>query len=173
MSDAAAPTDSMQLVAQDYAEVLAALKAMNDTKGHERRTFARMDVQAQVKCYPITNGRMGTPFTCMTRDLSFRGIGLLQAQPSPKGTQFVIVLPKQLGKPLPVLCVVQYSRPLADGLYNIGAAFVRTFDFNKAPINDAPAPAAKPAKPATQPAQSATPADPEAELKRIRQSILD
>ena len=149
----------MQLAAQDYAEVVAALKALNDTKGHERRTSARMEVQAQVKLYPFVNGRVGQPFTAMTRDVSFRGIGLLQSKPSPSGTQFVVVLPKQIGKPLPMLCVVMYSRPLADGLYNIGAAFIQQFDFDKPP----------PAAPTRDTAAS----DPDAELKRIRQSILD
>ena len=149
----------MQLAAQDYAEVVAALKALNDTKGHERRTSARMEVQAQVKLYPFVNGQVGQPFTAMTRDVSFRGIGLLQSKPSPSGTQFVVVLPKQVGKPLPMLCVVMYSRPLADGLYNIGAAFSQQFDFDKPP----------PAAPTRNTANS----DPDAELKRIRQSILD
>ena len=148
----------MQLAAQDYAEVVAALKALNDTKGHERRTSARMEVQAQVKLYPFVNGQVGQPFTAMTRDVSFRGIGLLQSKPSPSGTQFVVVLPKQIGKPLPMLCVVMYSRPLADGLYNIGAAFTQQFDFDRPPP---PAPT------------RAAGGDPDAELKRIRQSILD
>ena len=148
----------MQLLAQDYAEVVAALKALNDTKGHERRTSARMEVQAQVKIHPFVDGKVGPPFTCMTRDVSFRGIGLLQSKPSPKDAQFVIILPKRDGKQLTVLCTVMYSRPLADGLYNIGASFNQVFDFDKPP------PAA--------PIRGAV-RDPDAELQRIRQSILD
>jgi hypothetical protein len=148
----------MQLVAQDYAEVVAALKASIDTRGHERRESTRMEIQAQVKIHPFAGGKVGQAFTCMTRDISFRGIGLLQAKPSPQGSQFVVVLPKQEGKPLSLLCTVMYSRPLADSLYNVGAVFNAPFDFDKPPV---PAP------------PRSLPADPEAELKRIRQSILD
>ena len=46
MRTAAAP--STQLLAQDYAEVLAALQACSDSKGSERRTAVRMDVQAKI-----------------------------------------------------------------------------------------------------------------------------
>ena len=147
---------TVQLLAQDYAEVVAALKALNDNKGSERRTAARMDVQAKIEIHPYVDGKVGPAFTCLTRDVSFRGIGLFQSKPAPRGSQFVVVLPKQLGKPLPMLCMVMYSRPLADSLYNVGAAFVSTFSFEK--------PAALPPSPATAAA--------DAELNRIRQSIL-
>ena len=52
----------------------------------------------------------------------------------------------------------RWARPLADGLYNIGAAFTQQFDFDKPPP---PSPT------------KAADSDPDAELKRIRQSILD
>jgi len=127
---------SMQLMAQDYAEILASLKALTDTKGHERRTAARMDVQAQVKIVPCKDGKASASdaYTCLTRDLSFKGIGLFQSRQSARGSQFVIELPRREDKPLTLLCTVMYCRALADGLYNVGATFNRTFDFNAPPV---------------------------------------
>jgi hypothetical protein len=148
----------MQLMAQDYAEVVAALKAANDTKGHERRTTARLEVQAQVKIFPYRDGQLGPAYTCLTRDLSFKGVGLFQARQSARGSQFVVVLPKIEGKPLSLLCNVMFCRPLADGLYNVGAAFESPYDFY--------APAGGNGK------ANGVPAPAEDELTRIRQSIL-
>src|SRR5690349_11213074 len=116
-------TSSMQLVAQDFGDILATLKAAEDTKGHERRGSTRMDVQAQVKVVPFKDGQPSEPFTCMTRDLSFKGIGLLQSKQSPRGSQFVITLPRKDGESMSILCTVMYCRVLADGIYNVGAAF--------------------------------------------------
>jgi hypothetical protein len=132
MSDAlCAP--SMQLLAQDYAEVLGALKALTDSKGHERRTAARIDAQAQVKIYPCKDGAPGRPFTCLTCDLSFNGVGLFQSRQSNRGSQFVIELPRREDRPLILLCMVMYCRALADGLYNVGATFIEPYDFNAPP----------------------------------------
>jgi hypothetical protein len=155
-------TASMQLVAQDFGNILATLKAAEETKGHERRTTTRMDVQAQVKVVPIKDGKPAEPFTCMTRDLSFKGIGLLQSRQSARGSQFVITLPKKDGESASILCMVLYCRVLADGIYNVGAEFLRPYDFNAPPTvefrrDGAPSGAGRGG---------------EGELDRIRQSIL-
>ena len=153
----------MQLVAQDYAEILAALKAAQDTKGSERRQSARMDVQAQVKVFPVKDGQVGPPYTCLTRDLSFKGVGLFQARQSPRGSQFVVMLPrKQDAEPVTILCAVMYCRALADGIYNVGASFIKMFDFNAPPTVEIRG--TGDGKPAANPT--------DAELDRIRQSIL-
>src|SRR5215213_10073757 len=123
----------MQLLGQDYAEIVAALKALTDTKGHERRTTARMEVQAQVKIFPFKDGKTTDPYTCLTRDLSFKGVGLFQSRQPARGSQFVVVLPRQENEPLSLLCTVMYARAMADGLYNVGAAFNSVYDFNAKP----------------------------------------
>jgi hypothetical protein len=176
MSDAAARMPTMQLVAQDYAEVLAALKAAADTTGHERRGTARMEVMAQVKVFPYKDGQLGPPFTCLTRDLSFRGVGLFQAKAPPRGSQFVVILPRREdAATLSLLCTVMYCRTMADGLFNVGAAFVKPFDVNAKPAAEvrgaSAAPAAKSG--AQSGAKSPAPASTaDAEMNRIRQSIL-
>src|SRR4051794_29224540 len=123
----------MQLLAQDYAEIMAALQAARDTKGQERRTSARMEIQAQVEVLPFKDGQTGKPYTCLTRDLSFKGIGFLQARSSPRGSQFLIVLPRKEGE-ISILSTVMFCRELADGLFNVGAAFNSIYDPNAPPL---------------------------------------
>ena len=147
----------MQLLAQDLGDILAGLRAAEDTKGHERRVSTRMDVQARVTVVPFNNGHLAESFTCMTRDLSFKGIGLLQSRKAAIGSQFVVTLPKPDGQSMPVLCAVAYCRELADGIYNVGATFSRKYAFSAAPTPPAHRPPESPG------------AD---ELNRIRQSIL-
>ena len=156
----------MQLLAQDFGDVLAALRAAQDAKGHERRTSTRMDVQTQVKVVPFKDGALAAPFTCMTRDLSFKGIGLLQSRTAARGSQFVITLPKPDGESMSLLCTVMYCRALADGIYNIGASFNRTYDFNAPPAVQLRGGAGGPTagQPGAKPSA--------AEMDRIRQSIL-
>jgi hypothetical protein len=149
----------MQLPAQDLGDILATLREAQDTKGHEQRTSSRMDVQAQVRVVPFKDGALATSFTCMTRDLSFKGIGLLQSRQAARGSQFVITLPKPGGESKSFVCTVMYCRALADGIYNVGATFHRTYDF--------------PAAPAAEFRNGGSPAQPSAsEMDRIRQSIL-
>lgn len=146
----------MQLVAQDYAEILAALKAASETKGQERRGAARMDVQAQVFVQPLREGKMEKPFTCLTRDLSFKGIGLLQCRRSAQGSLFMVRLPRiESNPPLEMICTVMYCRELAEGLFNVGAEFNSVYE------------RPKPSSPPT-----SSPKSSESEMNRIRQSIL-
>jgi hypothetical protein len=154
-------TPTIQLLAQEYAEVVAALQAATDGKGHERRTAARMEVQAQVKVTPFRDGEAGKSFTVLTRDLSFRGVGLLQGRQSARGSQFVIHLPRREGEaPLGMMCTVMFCRELADGLFNIGASFNSHYDPNAKPVAE------------LRRGGGAGVATSEAEMDRIRQSIL-
>ena len=156
----------MQLLAQDYAEIVSALKAAGASKGSEQRRAARMDLQAQVKAFPCRDGVVGQLYTALTRDLSFKGVGLFQSKSIPRGEQFVVILPRGGDRePLAILCVVMYCRAMAEGLYNIGASFAKPFDF------ESPSGNMLAGVRATGTAGGATQS--EAELKRIRQSILD
>jgi hypothetical protein len=164
MSDAAR-IQSMQLLAQDFGDILTALRTAQDTKGHEQRSSTRMEVQAQVKVLPYKGGTLATPFTCMTRDLSFKGVGLLQSRQAGHGSQFVVMLPKRDGKSMSILCTVMYCRTLADGIYNIGATFNRIYDVSAALAVDSRNDGSLTQQPGG--------ARPDAgELDRIRQSIL-
>jgi hypothetical protein len=159
-----ARASSMQLLAQDLGDILTALRAAQDTTGHERRRSARLDVQARVEVVPFEDGHLGRAFTCMTRDVAFKGLGLLQSRRAARGSQFVITLPKGGDESMSILCTVMYCRELADGIYNVGATFSRTYESPVQPPASTP-----PASTATPPAGAEHSVE---ELNRIRQSIL-
>ncbi len=91
-----------------------------------------MEVQGNVMIAPLaTDGTLGKPFTAITRDISFVGVGVLQSKLLDEGQQIVIRLPRGMKPALFMLCVVMHIRLLADGLYVVGAEFL-----NVASIND-------------------------------------
>ena len=178
----------MQLVAQDFGEVMAALRSSIKRGGHERRSSARMEVQGLLTVYPYQGGQLCRPYTCLTRDLSFKGIGLLQSVLLASGSEVVVILPREDAPALAMLCTVTNCREVADGMYNVGASFKRVFDFETDARPSAPAAPAQPLptprqpvtspaaiapapKPAARPAAKADKSSDE-ELERIRQSIL-
>ncbi|MGB7157213.1 MAG: PilZ domain-containing protein [Tepidisphaeraceae bacterium] len=116
----------MKLTAQHLAQVVNSLHAApSDSKGAEKRRAARMEVQGNVVVAPVTpDGSLGQSFTALTRDLSFVGIGLLLATRLALGQQIVVRLPRGAAEDAMYLrCTVQHVRPLADGLFVIGAEF--------------------------------------------------
>lgn len=114
----------IQLSASDLSQVLDSLKGSGSTlAGLEQRRVARMEVQAKVVVAPLVDGRLTGSFTALTRDISFRGIGLLQDLGLNPKQQFVVRLPRGNKDALLVLCTVSRCIPLADGIFAIGAEF--------------------------------------------------
>ncbi len=79
----------------------------------------------------------GTPaeaFTALTRDISFAGVGLVQRTKIPQNSQIVVRLPRKDQEPLVMLCKAIHVRELADGVFAIGAEFVKetTIDVSSA-----------------------------------------
>jgi len=92
--------------------------------GAEKRRATRMHVEGTVTIWPINNGSPGPATRVLTRDLSFSGIGFLQAAAQLPAGQFILQLPRAKG-PLLMLCQITFARTLADQLHVIGAEFVR------------------------------------------------
>jgi len=116
----------LKLTPQFLAEVVNALSCPPAAagKGAEKRRAARMEVEGNVVVAPLLNdGTIGQSFTAVTRDISFVGIGLLQSKRVALGDRIVVRLPRGTRDALFVHCKVQHVRPLADGLYVIGAEF--------------------------------------------------
>ena len=118
----------MKLPPQHLAEVVNALQsAAAAAHNAEKRRAARMEVQGNVLVVPLgKDGTLGKSFTAVTRDISFVGVGLMQSKVLEQGQQIVVRLPRGTRPALIILCVVMYVRPLADGLYVIGAEFIRS-----------------------------------------------
>jgi len=114
----------IQLTASDLSQVLDSLKSPGSAPaGLEQRRVARMEVQAKVVVAPVVDGRLTGSFTALTRDISFRGMGLLQDLGLNAKQQFVVRLPRGNKLPLLVLCTVMRCIALADGIFAIGAEF--------------------------------------------------
>jgi hypothetical protein len=113
----------LQLSSQDFAEIVTALHAA-ETGRTDQRLFPRTQVMGRVVVTPAAGGgAAGAPYAALTRDLSFRGAGLLQASPAQVAMSVTLTLPRK-GKPaLNVPCRVMHVRPVADGLYAVGCQF--------------------------------------------------
>lgn len=116
----------LKLPPQHLAEVVNALQASPaNSRGAEKRRAARMEVQGNIMIAPLaTDGTLGKPFTAITRDISFVGVGVLQSKLLAEGQQIVVRLPRGAKPALFMLCVVMHIRLLADGLYVVGAEFL-------------------------------------------------
>jgi len=150
----------VKLNSQHLADVMDALRGqMQTVLGMEKRRAARMEVHTTITIVPLQGAHPGRSFTALTRDVSAVGIGLLQATCCELNEQLLVHLPRSRKPPLVMLCNVMHVRMLADGLYLIGAEFVA-----EGPSAD---------KIAAPQAAKKTAETPDAELARIRSSIVD
>lgn len=120
-----AVTTAMQLTLQTFAEILEALRDPKvANSGSEQRQATRFEIQTKVMAAPISGGRVGRAYFALTRDVSNRGIGLLQSLPMKHGDEFLVRLPRTCSRPPFVfVCGVMFAGALADGLTGIGAQF--------------------------------------------------
>lgn len=147
----AGPGVWMQLTAQQLSEIVEGLRTGGKSgNGAERRRCARMEVQARIAAATMAGGKVQRGFTVLTRDISFTGIGLMQAVSVEKGGQMLVRLPVQ-GRSLVLMCDVMHVSSLADGVLGVGAEFA-------AEVNE---------EFAEQMARAS-----EREMQRIRESIL-
>ena len=120
----------MKLTRTDFVEVcdaLAAQHAAGDARlGSEKRGGARMAVEHEVLVSTVApDGTAGESFTALTRDVSYAGVGLLQRHRVPRNSLLIVRLPRKDLEPLVMLCKAIHVREMAEGIYAIGAEFVR------------------------------------------------
>jgi hypothetical protein len=142
----------VQLQPQLFSEALTALREADFSKGsNERRRTARFAVQTRMSLLPFHQGSIqGSALIVLTRDVSIEGLGLLLATPLASGTQVIAALPREKRPPALVLCTVAHSRPLADGLWGIGAEYTELVEADLA-LPTPSAPSAAPAAPSSGP----------------------
>lgn len=161
----------MKLTPQHLAEVVNAMNAVTATQpGAEKRRAARIDVQSSVIVAPLNvDGSFAKPFTALTRNISFVGVGLLQSKPLTLGQQLIVRLPRGSKPAMFMRCAVMHVRPLADGLFVVGVEFVGTAEMTDGDLAGGKLVAADKLAPA---AAAAADAVTDAEVKRARQVIL-
>jgi hypothetical protein len=112
-----------QLVPQQFGEILASLRAAGSSASSEKRKFTRMEVHAHIEVARLYDCKVARLYTALTKDLSSGGMGLMQYAPLNSGEQFIVRLPLAKST-LDLVAVATFSKPLAEGIFGIGAEFV-------------------------------------------------
>lgn len=114
----------MQLQLQTFAEVLESLRTPNVAgAGAEKRQSTRFEIQTRIEAALLHGDEVVRRYHALTRDISLRGIGLLQGLPLNRGEQLLVSLPRRGRAPLVILCEVMFAGILADSLSGVGAQF--------------------------------------------------
>lgn len=115
----------MQLTAQQLSDVVAGVRdeSTQGDAGAERRRFARLAVFGKIEIVTSPQSTLPRRYSALMRDISYGGTGLLQAVPCTPGEQFVLRLPCGEKGVLLMLASARFCRPLAHGLFGVGAEF--------------------------------------------------
>lgn len=114
----------MQLQLQTFAEVLESLRTAGAARaGGEKRQSTRFQIQTRVQAALLRGGKVSQIYYALTRDISLRGIGLLQGIPLNCGDELIVSLPRKGRPPLAIVCEVTFAGILADDLSGIGTHF--------------------------------------------------
>jgi hypothetical protein len=117
----------LKLSSQQYAGMVASLQSAAAAGGSDKRQFSRIEVQAPVRLAIMTDNKLTRCFIALSRDVSLSGIGLYQnAKLGPK-ENFVISLPCEK-QHMVIVCQATFCRPLADGIFCLGAEFASLAD---------------------------------------------
>ncbi len=122
----------MQLALQQFGNVINALRKTGESSGSEKRRHNRIEIQAQVKMAALAGGKIVRFYTSLTQDLSVAGIGLFQYSAMESGEEFLVRLPttaeEEAESDLLVTCRTTFCRPVAEGLFKLGAGFISIAD---------------------------------------------
>jgi hypothetical protein len=112
----------LKLSSQQFATIFESLRSASASIGSEQRVTTRMEVQTAVKLATLEQGKIARCFSGLTRDVSTCGVGLFQYAPAESGSQFLIGFPYNKSE-LILSCSVRFCKPMAEGLFGIGAQF--------------------------------------------------
>ncbi len=144
----------MKLSAEQFADLTASFKPdAQQPRQHERRRAARLALEARVIVRLLGDGKLSGPIGVGIHDFSSRGIAILHKTALVKGSQFVVELQRQSGGCVSMLCTVMHCRQVQPHCYKVGAEFTCVL--------------------AQHPGSTPAPEMADAELKRLRDSVLD
>jgi PilZ domain-containing protein len=124
-------SEMLKLSSQQYAGVVASLQSAASSAGSDKRQCTRMEIQAPVRLAIMADNKVTRCVIALIRDVSLTGVGLCQAPKFVPKENFLISLPCAK-KPMVVLCSTTFCRPLADGIFWVGAQFESEADPAKA-----------------------------------------
>ena len=111
-----------KLSSQQYAGVVESFQIAAASGGSDKRQFTRIDVQAPVKLGLMSNNKITRCYVALSRDISPAGIGLCQAVRFEPREPFLTLLQWERQQ-MVIVCLPRFCRPLADGIYWVGAQF--------------------------------------------------
>jgi hypothetical protein len=91
----------------------------------ERREHPRVEFGRRATTFRLRNGKPGPATIVLVRDMSVKGVGLLQSEQMKPLDEFVLDVSKFVGKPLGVRCAVERCEPGGSGgtQWIIGATY--------------------------------------------------
>jgi hypothetical protein len=112
----------LKLTPYQFGTIFEALRVAGTSRGSEKRQATRMDVQTKLSLASLADGKINRCYSALSRDISASGIGFFQYAPLTNGERFLICFP--FGKEeLIIVCSSMFCRPLAEGLFGVGAQF--------------------------------------------------
>jgi hypothetical protein len=112
----------LKLTSQQYAGVVASLQSAAASRSSDKRQFSRIDVQAPLRLGVMADNKVTRCFIGLSRDISLTGIGLYQSTKFASNEIFLLSLPCAKQQ-MVIVCKATFCRPLADGMYCLGAQF--------------------------------------------------
>jgi hypothetical protein len=122
MSTATQGESMLKLSPHQFGKIFETLRAAGSSRGSEKRQATRIDVQTKLNMAKMVDGNVVRCYSALTRDISCTGLGFFQFAPLANGEKFLVCFP--FGKEeLVVVCSSMFCRPLAEGMFGIGAQF--------------------------------------------------
>ena len=91
----------------------------------ERREHPRVEFGRRATIIPLVEGKPAQARIIVIRDMSIKGVGMLQSEPMDLADQFVLDVSKFVGRPLGIRCAVERCEPGGSGgtQFIVGATF--------------------------------------------------
>jgi len=117
----------MKLSAEMFNEIVSSLKSDDTcTRGHEKRTQARVGLRCALEITPVVfSDKKTKPILVHVHDISKSGIGLVSAAKLEESSEFIANLSRDGHPPVPILYKVRYCRRLSNELWSIGGLLQR------------------------------------------------
>ena len=113
----------MQLTPQHLGEIVDHLLTIKRGGDNEKRRATRTQVRVPVPIYPLGADAPASQVKVILQDISYLGVGLIQAFSMPLESRFLIRLPRERQEELILMCVVKNCRELADSIFSVGGEF--------------------------------------------------
>lgn len=108
-----------------FSDVIRALRPVNRFDQSEQRRQPRAGLAARANIIPLVESNHPSSLAILVRNISSGGIGFLYEHKLNLDEQFALLLPREGDSPAIVLCEVVCWQPVAQGVYAIGARFIR------------------------------------------------